>query len=67
MHAPAKYFEKCLSIAPTSVAVFSGVNKVRPASRSPDLVRKAAALKSWEKTKPTLGWPRRRTRSAQPA
>src|SRR5256885_16370205 len=59
MHAPAKYLEKGLSLAANGVwLLFSRINKFRPARAfSPNWSDKPL-LKSWEKTKPTLGWPR---------
>jgi uncharacterized radical SAM superfamily Fe-S cluster-containing enzyme len=59
MHKPIKYFEKGLSVAANGAwAVFSRVNKFRPnASFTPRWSEKPL-LKSWEKTKPPLGWPR---------
>src|SRR5215211_4064947 len=59
MHAPIKYFEKGLSIAANGAwVVFNGLNKI---NRRPSFTPKWSdkpLLKSWEKTKPPLGWPR---------
>src|SRR5678810_854871 len=59
MHAPAKYVEKGMSIAANGAwHVFSTVNKI---SQNPSFIPKWSAnplLKSYEKTKPPLGWPR---------
>src|SRR6201987_64616 len=58
MHAPIKYFEKGLSIAANGAwVVFSNLNKIAP---NPSITRKwpdKPLLKSYEKTKPPLGWP----------
>jgi uncharacterized radical SAM superfamily Fe-S cluster-containing enzyme len=59
MHAPIKYFEKGLSIAANGAwVVFSNLNKISP---NPSITPKWSdqpLLKSYEKTKPPLGWPR---------
>src|SRR3954468_4565087 len=59
MHAPIKYFEKGLSIAANGAwVVFSNLNKI---SQNPAITPKWSdkpLLKSYEKTKPPLGWPR---------
>src|SRR5215470_7363704 len=59
MHAPIKYFEKGLSIAANGAwVVFSNVNKI---AQKPSITPKWSdkpLLKSYEKTKPPLGWPR---------
>src|SRR5262245_38763910 len=59
MHRPVKYFEKCLTYAAGAAwAVFERLNRIRPnPSFTPKWTDKPL-LKSWEKTKPTLGWPR---------
>jgi uncharacterized radical SAM superfamily Fe-S cluster-containing enzyme len=59
MHSPNKYLEKGLSIAANGAwYVFNGLNKInqRP-SFIPNWSDKPL-LKSYEKTKPPLGWPR---------
>jgi len=59
MHAPIKYFEKGLSITANGAwLVFNTLNKIgqRP-SFTPKWSDKPL-LKSYEKTKPSLGWPR---------
>src|ERR1700719_1087489 len=59
MHAPIKYFEKGLSIAANGAwVVFNGLNKInqRPAF-TPSWSDKPL-LKSYQKPKPPLGWPR---------
>src|SRR5436190_8354013 len=59
MHAPIKYVEKTLSVAANGVwQVFSQLNKISP---NPSFIPKWSdkpLLKSSEKTKPPLGWPR---------
>ena len=59
MHAPIKYFEKGLSIAANGAwVVFSNLNKIK---QNPSFTPKWSdkpLLKSYEKTKPPLGWPR---------
>jgi 7,8-dihydro-6-hydroxymethylpterin dimethyltransferase len=59
MHAPIKYAEKGLSIAANGVwQVFSQLNKI---SQNPAITPKwtdKPLLKSYQKTKPPLGWPR---------
>src|SRR3954449_6666478 len=59
MHAPMKYVEKGLSIAANGLwHVFNTANQIR---QNPSFTPKWSdkpLLKSYEKTKPTLGWPR---------
>ncbi len=59
MHAPIKYFEKGLSIAANGAwVVFSNLNRIK---QNPSFTPKWSdkpLLKSYEKTKPPLGWPR---------
>ena len=59
MHAPIKYFEKGLSIAANGAwVVFNTLNKI---NQRPSFIPKWSdkpLLKSYEKTKPPLGWPR---------
>ncbi|MFQ5791011.1 MAG: radical SAM protein [Acidobacteriota bacterium] len=59
MHRPVKYAEKALSLAAKGAwAVFERANRIKPnASFTPKWSDKPL-LKSWQKTKPTLGWPR---------
>ncbi|MEK6336904.1 MAG: radical SAM protein [Acidobacteriota bacterium] len=59
MHRPIKYAEKGLSILANGAwSVFSRLNSIRPnASFTPRWSDKPL-LKSWQKTKPPLGWPR---------
>ena len=59
MHAPIKYFEKGLAIAANGAwVVFSNLNKIK---QNPSFIPSWSdkpLLKSYEKTKPPLGWPR---------
>src|SRR5213082_4007272 len=59
MHKPIKFVEKGLSIAANGAwVVFNGLNKI---NQRPSFTPKWAdkpLLKSYEKTKPPLGWPR---------
>lgn len=59
MHAPIKYFEKGLSLAANGAwVVFNGLNKI---AQNPAFTPKWSdkpLLKSYQKTKPPLGWPR---------
>ncbi len=59
MHKPAKYFEKALTVgAGAAWSVFDRLNQVsQNASFTPKWSEKPL-LKSYEKTKPPLGWPR---------
>src|SRR5919206_649078 len=59
MHKPVKYVERAVSVAANAAwFVFDKVNSV---NRNPSFTPKWSdkpLLKSWEKVKPTLGWPR---------
>src|SRR5438874_1981479 len=59
MHKPIKYVEKAVTIGAKGVwAVFDRMNRIKP---NPSFTPKWAdkpLLKSWEKSKPPLGWPR---------
>src|SRR5829696_5500121 len=59
MHAPIKYFEKGLTIAANGAwVVFNNLNKIK---QNPSITPKWSdkpLLKSYQKTKPPLGWPR---------
>ena len=59
MHKPIKYVEKAVTVAATGAwAIFERLNRVAPnASPTPKWSDKPL-LKSWEKSKPPLGWPR---------
>src|SRR5918993_3552874 len=59
MHAPIKYAEKGLSIAANGVwHLFSQLNKINPGPSMTPRWSDKPVLKSHEKTKPPLGWPR---------
>jgi 7,8-dihydro-6-hydroxymethylpterin dimethyltransferase len=59
MHRPVKYFEKGLTYAAGAAwAVFERLNRIRPNPSFTPRWSDKPLLKSWEKTKPTLGWPR---------
>src|SRR5262249_40500252 len=59
MHAPIKYFEKGLATAANGAwFVFNGLNRIH---QNPSFTPKWSdmpLLKSYQKTKPPLGWPR---------
>src|SRR5215212_7032986 len=59
MHSPIKYFEKGLSVAANGAwTVFNNLNRI---NQRPSFIPKWSEkplLKSWQKTKPPLGWPR---------
>jgi uncharacterized radical SAM superfamily Fe-S cluster-containing enzyme len=58
-YAPAKYMEKGLSLAARGAwAVFSKANSVRPGKAITPAWSDLPMLKSHQKTKPPLGWPR---------
>ena len=59
MHKPVKYAEKVLTLAARGAwAVFGRVNSIKPAPSFTPKWSDKPVLKSWEKTKPPLGWPR---------
>src|SRR5215467_1541166 len=59
MHKPVKYAEKVLTYAAKGAwAVFDRVNRIKPAPAFTPKWSDKPLLKSWEKTKPPLGWPR---------
>src|SRR5205823_154699 len=59
MHKPVKYAEKVVTIAAkASSAVFDRLNSIRPNPSFTPKWSDKPLLKSWEKTKPPLGWPR---------
>jgi 7,8-dihydro-6-hydroxymethylpterin dimethyltransferase len=59
MHAPAKYVEKGLSIAANGAwAVFSRLNRLQQGPAFTPAWSDHPMLKSHEKSKPPLGWPR---------
>jgi uncharacterized radical SAM superfamily Fe-S cluster-containing enzyme len=59
MHAPIKYFEKGLSVAANGAwVVFNGLNKIAQNPAFTPRWSDKPLLKSYQKTKPPLGWPR---------
>jgi uncharacterized radical SAM superfamily Fe-S cluster-containing enzyme len=59
MHRPIKYAEKALTYAANGVwFVFERLNRIRPRPSFTPSWSEKPLLKSWQKTKPTLGWPR---------
>jgi len=59
MHAPIKYAEKALAIAANGAwQVFSRVNQIAPNESITPKWSDKPLLKSYQKTKPPLGWPR---------
>jgi uncharacterized radical SAM superfamily Fe-S cluster-containing enzyme len=59
MHAPIKYFEKGLSIAANGAwGVFNALNKINQKPAFTPKWSDKPMQKSYQKTKPPLGWPR---------
>ena len=59
MHTYAKFVEKGLAVAANGAwFAFSRLNRMRPKPSFKPLWSDKPLLKSWEKTKPVLGWPR---------
>jgi uncharacterized radical SAM superfamily Fe-S cluster-containing enzyme len=59
MHKPVKYAEKVLTYgAKGAWAVFEKINSIKPRPSFTPKWSDKPILKSWEKTKPPLGWPR---------
>ena len=59
MHKPIKYAEKALTyVANAAWQVFDKANSVNPNPSFTPKWSDKPLLKSWEKTKPPLGWPR---------
>ncbi|HJZ77474.1 MAG TPA: radical SAM protein [Vicinamibacterales bacterium] len=59
MHKPIKYVEKGLSIAANGAwTLFNGLNKIKQNPSFTPAWSDKPLLKSYEKTKPPLGWPR---------
>ena len=59
MHKPVKYVEKALSyVAQGAWFVFERLNRIRPNESFTPKWSNLPLQKSWQKTKPTLGWPR---------
>ena len=59
MHKPHKYAEKALTLtAQAAWAVFDRLNRINPNPSFTPKWSEKPILKSWEKSKPPLGWPR---------
>jgi len=59
MHKPVKYVEKCFTVGASLVwHVFERLNRVRPNPSPTPKWSDKPLLKSYEKSKPPLGWPR---------
>jgi 7,8-dihydro-6-hydroxymethylpterin dimethyltransferase len=59
MHKPVKYVEKCFTVGATVVwHVFERFNRIRPNPAPTPKWSDKPLLKSYEKSKPPLGWPR---------
>ncbi len=59
MHKPIKYAEKAFTYAANAAwVVFDKLNSINPNPSFTPKWSDKPLLKSWEKTKPTLGWPR---------
>jgi 7,8-dihydro-6-hydroxymethylpterin dimethyltransferase len=59
MHKPVKYVEKCFTVGANVVwSVFERLNRIRPNPSPTPKWSDKPLLKSYEKTKPPLGWPR---------
>src|SRR5690348_5914729 len=59
MHKPVKYFEKALTTAASGAwVVFERLNRIKPGPMVTPKWSDKPLLKSYERTKPPLGWPR---------
>src|SRR5262244_3794403 len=59
MHKPIKYLEKGLSLTANGAwFIFNNLNKINQNPSFTPAWSEKPLLKSWEKTKPPLGWPR---------
>ncbi len=59
MHKPVKYVEKVVTVAAAGAwAVFERLNRISPNPSFTPKWSDKPLLKSWQKTKPPLGWPR---------
>ena len=59
MHKPIKYFEKGLTfVAQGAWTVFDALNSIKPNDSFTPAWSEKPLLKSWQKVKPPLGWPR---------
>jgi uncharacterized radical SAM superfamily Fe-S cluster-containing enzyme len=59
MHAPIKYVDKALALGANAAwQMFSAANRINPRASFIPKWSDKPLLKSWQKTKPPLGWPR---------
>ena len=59
MHKPIKYVEKGLTVAAKGAwFVFDSINQISPNPSFTPKWSEKPLLKSWQKVKPPLGWPR---------
>src|SRR5579862_7098568 len=59
MHKPVKYVEKGLTVAAKGAwTVFNALNSIKPNESFTPKWSEKPLLKSWQKVKPPLGWPR---------
>ena len=59
MHKPVKYVEKAVTVAAKGAwVVFNSLNKIKQNPSPTPKWSEKPLLKSYEKTKPPLGWPR---------
>jgi uncharacterized radical SAM superfamily Fe-S cluster-containing enzyme len=59
MHKPVKYFEKAVNYAANGAwFAFERLNRIKPNPSFTPKWSDKPLQKSWQKTKPTLGWPR---------
>ena len=59
MHKPIKYAEKAVTVAAGAAwHVFNTFNSIKPNPSFTPKWSEKPLLKSWEKQKPPLGWPR---------
>ena len=59
MHKPVKYVEKAVTVAAAGAwAVYSRLNRIKPNPSPTPKWSEKPLLKSYEKSKPPLGWPR---------
>ena len=59
MHKPVKYVEKAVTVAAAGAwAVYARINRIKPNPSPTPKWSDKPLLKSYEKSKPPLGWPR---------
>ncbi len=59
MHKPVKYVEKAVTVAAKGAwVVFNSLNRIKQNPSPTPKWSEKPLLKSYEKTKPPLGWPR---------